>query len=183
MRIAGSYTLASPRQRVWPMLLDPAVLLELIPGCDRIEADGPGAYRGAITLRLPAVSGVYRTAIKILDQREPEFCLLDGEAAGSAGTVKGQATFTLREAGGGTIVEYGGDAVISGPLAGMNPRFVEGVAQQLIKQGLGRLDARLVAATAAEVAPAPALPSGGWPRFVAWLRGVFGRLFARRGAD
>jgi carbon monoxide dehydrogenase subunit G len=178
MKIGGSYTLSAPRDRVWPMLFDPAVLLDLIPGCDQIEADGPDAYCGTITLRLPAVSGAYRTAIRILEMREPEYCRLNGEAAGSAGSVKGQAAFKLREAGGDTVVEYDGDAVISGPLAGMNPRFVEGVAQQLIRQGLGRLDARVVAAMAAEAARIPEPKPGLWARFVAWLRTRVGRLSA-----
>jgi carbon monoxide dehydrogenase subunit G len=184
MKIAGSYNLAAPRDRVWPVIFDPAALLDLIPGCDRIEADASGSYRGTITLRLPAVSGTYQTAIKILDRREPEFCRMDGEAAGPGGSVTGQAAFTLREADGGTLVEYDGNAVIAGPLGGMNPRFVEGVAQQLIKQGLGRLDARLAAAMAAEAAaaPAPVQRRGVWARFVGWLRTVRGRLSNGRGA-
>jgi carbon monoxide dehydrogenase subunit G len=175
MRIAGVYTLSAPRDRAWPIIFDPLQLMGLIPGCDEIEAVGPDSYRGAITLRLPAVSGAYRTAIKILDRREPEFCRLEGEAAGPGGAVKGQAAFTLREADGGTLVEYEGDALVSGPLGGLNPRFVEGVAQQLIKQGLGRLDAQALAAMAAEAAAAPAPRPGLWARFKAWLR----RLFAR----
>ena len=177
MKITGSYALDTPRDRAWPIIFDPAQLMGLIPGCDRIEADGPDSYRGAITLRLPAVSGTYRTAIKILDRREPEFCRLNGEAAGPGGSVTGQAAFTLREADGGTLVEYDGDAIISGPLAGMNPRFVEGVAQQLIKQGLARLNAQAVAAMAAEAgALAPVRRTSSWARFVAWLRRMLARL-------
>jgi carbon monoxide dehydrogenase subunit G len=173
MKIAGAYTLSAPRDRVWPMLFDPVQLMGLIPGCDEIAADGPDSYRGAITLRLPAVTGTYRTAIKILDRSEPEFCRLDGEAAGPGGAVRGQAAFTLREAGGGTLVEYEGDALVSGPLAGMNPRFVEGVAQQLIKQALGRLNTQVLAAMAAEAAAAPAPRPGLWARLKAWLRRLF----------
>jgi carbon monoxide dehydrogenase subunit G len=150
----------------------------LIPGCDRIEADGPDSYRGAITLRLPAVSGTYRTAIKILERQEPEFCRLNGEAAGPGGSVRGEAAFNLRAANGGTLVEYEGDAIISGPLGGMNPRFIEGVAQQLIKQGLARLDAQAVAAMTAE-AGARGLRPGLWARLVAWLRGAIRRVFPR----
>jgi carbon monoxide dehydrogenase subunit G len=175
MKIAGTYTLRAPRDRVWPIIFDPVQLMGLIPGCEEIVADGPDSYRGSINLRLPAVSGAYRTAIVILERREPEFCRLEGEAAGAGGSVKGQAAFTMREAGSGSLVEYEGDALISGPLAGMNPRFVEGVAQQLVKQGLGRLDARALAAMDAEAA-APAPRPGLWVRFVAWLRTLFTHL-------
>lgn len=175
MKITGSYALRAPRHYAWPIIFDPTQLLGLIPGCEQIEANGPDSYRGTITLRLPAVSGTYRTAIKIIDRREPEFCRLEGEAAGPGGSVRGQASFGLREADSGTLVEYESDAVIAGPLAGMNPRFVEGVAQQLIKQGLARLDAQAVAAMAAETAAAPAARPGVWARFAAWLRRLFGR--------
>jgi uncharacterized protein len=178
MKITGTYTLNAPRDRAWPIIFDPVQLMGLIPGCDRIEADGPDSYRGAITLRLPAVSGTYRTAIKILERREPEFCRLNGEAAGPGGSVRGEAAFNLRAANGGTLVEYEGDAIISGPLGGMNPRFIEGVAQQLIKQGLARLDAQAVAAMTAE-AGARGLQPGLWARLVAWLRGAIRRVFPR----
>ena len=177
MRITGTYTLNAPRDHAWPIIFDPVQLMGLIPGCDQIEADGPDSYRGAITLRLPAVSGTYRTAIKILERREPEFCRLNGEAAGPGGSVTGQAAFTLREADGGTLVEYEGGAIISGPLAGMNPRFVEGVAQQLIKQGLARLDAQAVAAKAVEAsAPASGRGASTWAQFVSWLRTLLARF-------
>jgi uncharacterized protein len=178
MKIAGSYTLSASRDRVWPIIFDPAQLMELIPGCDQIVEDEPDSYRGAITLRLPAVSGSYRTAIKVLERRAPEYCRLDGEAAGSGGSVRGQAAFTLREAGGGTLVEYQGDAAIAGPLAGLNPRFVEGVAQAMIRQGLGRLDAQAAAVEAAEAAKTP-VPVGrwvAWVRFSSWVRRLRTRL-------
>ena len=179
MKITGSHTLTAPRDRVWPIIFDPAQLMELIPGCDQIEADGPDSYSGAITLRLPAISGSYRTAIKVLERRAPEYCRLDGEAAGSGGSVRGQAAFTLWQAGGGTLVEYEGDAVIAGPLAAMNPRFVEGVVQALIRQGLGRLDAQAAAEKAAEAAAAPARRPPLLARLRTWLREVLGRGFLR----
>jgi hypothetical protein len=175
VKITGSYTLRAPRDRLWPILFDPVQLMSLIPGCDRIEADGADAYRGAITMHLPAINGTYRTVIRILDRREPEHCRLDGEAAGPGGTVRGQAAFTLQEADGGTVAQYEGAAIISGPLGGMNPRFVEGVAQQLIKQTLARLDAQAMAAIAAETAGAPLPRPGLWARFVAWLRKTIAR--------
>jgi hypothetical protein len=179
MKITGVYTLRAPSECVWPIIFDPVQLMGLIPGCEQMEADGPDLYHGAITLRLPAITGTYRTSIAILEQREPEYCRMQGEAAGPGGGVKGQAAFTLSEADGGTLVQYDGDALISGPLAGMNSRFVEGVAQQLIKQGLARLDAQAVAAMSAESAAVEAgaarHPPGPWARFKRWLQRMFKR--------
>jgi hypothetical protein len=38
-----------------------------------------------------------------------------------------------------TRIDYEAEVQISGPLAGINPRFAEGVAQTLIRQGLAKL--------------------------------------------
>ena len=75
----------------------------------------------------------------MLKYEAPSFCQIQGEATGSSGSVRGQASFTLQPDAQRTRIEYQGDAQIGGPLAGMNPRFAEGVAQMLIRQGLARL--------------------------------------------
>ena len=62
---------------------------------------------------------------------------------GPLGSIKGHATFRLTEAAGWTVVDYDGQAVIGGPLARLDSRFVEGLAGSLINQGLGRLESRL----------------------------------------
>ncbi len=40
MDITGSYTFNAPPERVWALLMDPAVIASCIPGCDRFEPDG-----------------------------------------------------------------------------------------------------------------------------------------------
>ena len=40
MKIAGEATLQAPVEAVWEALLDPAVLVRTIPGCERLETVG-----------------------------------------------------------------------------------------------------------------------------------------------
>ncbi|PYQ77706.1 MAG: carbon monoxide dehydrogenase, partial [Acidobacteria bacterium] len=40
MDVSGSYTFNASRERVWALLIDPAVLSSCVPGCDRFEPDG-----------------------------------------------------------------------------------------------------------------------------------------------
>jgi uncharacterized protein len=145
MRITGSYNLDAASERIWPLVWDPAALLNLIPGCEEMETVGPNEYRGRVNLRLAGVGGTYSTHVKIVDARPPSYCRFEGEAAGPGGSVRGQASFNLKEAGQQTTLEYHGEALIAGPLAGMNPRFVEGVANTLIRQGLAKLNVQLQA--------------------------------------
>jgi len=139
MKISGQSTLDATADSIWPLIFDPRSLMELLPGCEQMKQVGPDEYSGRMTLRIPAVSGTYSTWVKVQQADPPRYCQLLGEATGPSGSVSGQASFTLQPEGDRTRIEYQGDAQISGPLAGMNQRFAEGVAQTLIRQGLAKL--------------------------------------------
>ncbi|MCQ3972905.1 MAG: hypothetical protein DPW09_05575 [Anaerolineae bacterium] len=141
MKIANHYTFTVPRERIWPLIYDPAALAGLIPGCEKLEQVSPDEYRGQIQLRLPAVVGTYQTYVKLVEREEPNYCLFEGEVSGAPGSVKGTASFKLESISEAeTLMTYEGQGVISGPLGQLNSRFIEGIANTLIKQGLHKLN-------------------------------------------
>ena len=81
--------------------------------------------------------------MRLVDADPPRCGQLEGEVEGTLGTIKGRATFRLAESGAGTRIDYQGEAVIGGPLARLDSRFVEGLAETLIGQGLRSLGSRL----------------------------------------
>jgi uncharacterized protein len=143
VNIRGSRTLDAPRAAVFAAICDPDTLLGVIPGCRQIERVDETEYRGEISLRLPGVVGTYRTVVRLVDAVAPSYGQLEGDVVGTLGSIKGRASFRLAETGGRTTVDYEGVAVIDGPLARLDSRFVEGLAGSLINQGLGNLNARL----------------------------------------
>jgi carbon monoxide dehydrogenase subunit G len=182
MKIAGQSILDATAESIWPLIFDPRTLLELLPGCEQVEQVAPDEYRGRLTLRVPAIAGTYDTWVKVLEYEAPSFCQIQGEANGPGGSVRGQASFSLHPEGQQTRIAYQGDALIGGPLAGMNSRFAEGVAQTLIRQGLARLPELARERTAAmEVAPPaePATPTRGALRWVFRLAARFASLWHR----
>jgi hypothetical protein len=143
MKIAGSRSLDAPREAVFAAICDPTVLFSVIPGCREIVQASDTEYRGQISLRLPGFVGTYRTVVRLVETDPPSYGRLDGEVVGTLGSITGHASFRLAETGGGTTVEYDGSAVIDGPLARLDGRFIEGLAGSLIDQGLDNLNARL----------------------------------------
>jgi uncharacterized protein len=180
MKIAGQSTLDATAESIWPLIFDPRTLLQLLPGCEQVELVAPDEYRGRMTLRVPAIAGTYETWVKVLQYEAPSFCQIQGEASGSGGSVRGQASFSLQPEGQQTRIAYQGDAQIGGPLAGMNPRFAEGVAQTLIRQGLARLPELVRERSAAMQTTPPAEPAAstrGATRWVSWLAARFANLW------
>jgi len=143
MKVQGSSLLEASREDVFRAICDPAILLAVIPGCDAVEQVSPTEYRGTITLRLPGVVGSYQTWVRLVDAVPPEHAGLDGRVEGALGSIVGRAEFTLSEGAGGTTIDYWGRGVVDGPLARLDSRFAEGLAESLIAEGLRALGRRL----------------------------------------
>lgn len=144
MKVHGTYRFDAPRERVFAAICDPRVLMAVIPGCEDVHLVGDDTYEGRISLRLPGATGAYRTKVELTEIREPEHAGMHGRVEGAMGSIVGDAQFDLLAAGTTTMLDYRGTAVIQGPLARLDSRFVEKLAESLISQGLKALDTRLV---------------------------------------
>ena len=153
MHVTGRATLEAPRGEVFAAICDPRTLLEIIPGCRDVRMIAPDEYRGQIVLRLPGIVGTYDMLVRLVDTDPPARGVIAGRVEGRVGGIVGRATFTLEDAGGATVIEYDGTGVVSGPLARLDSRFLEGLAASLVDEGLARLGRRL-GAIAASSAPA-----------------------------
>ena len=71
MKISDSYILHSPREQAWPLIQDPAALVHLIPGCEKLEQISPTEYRGQMQIPVAAVAGTYSTYVRLLEDPEP----------------------------------------------------------------------------------------------------------------
>jgi carbon monoxide dehydrogenase subunit G len=59
MKVAGSAVLHAPVETVWDALLDPAVLVATIPGCERLETTGEHSYAMTVTAGVASIKGTY----------------------------------------------------------------------------------------------------------------------------
>jgi carbon monoxide dehydrogenase subunit G len=166
VRISGRATIDAPPEAVFAAICDPGTLLAVIPGCEELRRTAADEYRGQIVLRLPALGGRYDTEVRLVDAEPPLGGTLAGLVTGRAGSVVGHATFRLvpNGSGSGTSVEYDGEGTLAGPLARLDSRFVEGLVETLVGEGLARLGQRLrtepVVAPSVALSVAPSEPAG-----------------------
>ena len=51
MQFAGSHTFSAPRQVLWDLLNDPAVLVRTTPGVESLEQTGSDTYQAVLQIK------------------------------------------------------------------------------------------------------------------------------------
>jgi carbon monoxide dehydrogenase subunit G len=132
MKVEGSHTIAAPRERVWEMLLDPAVLERTLPGCEKLEPDGENQFRVSAKIGLAAVRGAYTGTVRLTDLDPPQACTLVLEGKGGPGFLRGHARVRLSAQGESTLLDYQADVQVGGLMAAIGQRMLQGMASTLL---------------------------------------------------
>ncbi|MET0153297.1 MAG: carbon monoxide dehydrogenase subunit G [Candidatus Binatia bacterium] len=172
MKVAGTYTIAAPREQVWRFLIDPERLAHCIPGAGKLEKIGENEYAGEINVGLAAVKGLYNGKVKLEDLQPPKHYRIVVDGKGKQGFIKGSGTMDLEEQEGKTLIRYAGDAQIGGPLASVGQRMIDGAAKTMITQFFTAMEAEVTAAPGEVVRQGIFLNL--WRYFLKRLRELFG---------
>ena len=132
MKVAGSYEVSAPAEKVWHALTDPESLSGCIPGCDGLEPTGQDEYKAVMTVGVGPVKGKYNAKISMLDQKPFTSFRLVVEGSGNTGFVNGEATITLEENDGRTTIGVDSDAQVGGPVARVGQRLMDSVAKMIM---------------------------------------------------
>lgn len=143
MEISGSYRFPAPPDRVWGLLMDPAVIASCIPGCETLEPDGEDRYRARLNVALSAVTGSYDGTVVITERHPTTSYRLTVEGQGKAGFVNGSAGIVLRPDGESTIVDVSGSVQTGGPIARLGQRLIAGVAKMMQDRFFASLQTKL----------------------------------------
>ena len=131
----GSATVAASPEKIWKMLLDPATLQAVIPGCHDVKKISDTHFRADVTIGVGPVKGRYRATVILSDLDEPHGVTLAGSAEGALGFGSGKGRITLApQANGETSVGYVYEAEIGGKVASIGGRLLDGAARVVIGQ-------------------------------------------------
>jgi 2-furoyl-CoA dehydrogenase large subunit len=149
LQASGSVDIAAPPEQVFAVLLDPAALARVIPGCHALQRDGEHRYRADVTVGVGLVKARYEARIELSEIDAPRSLRLAGSGQSSLGTGAGSGTVRLEATASGTRLHYDYAAQVGGKVAAVGSRMLEGAARIVLAQlfeSLGRQAAGDVAA-------------------------------------
>ena len=161
MKISGTSVLHGTPDRVWDAITDPAVLSEVIPGCDVLTPIGADRFALTVTLGVASIKGSYAGEVAFSEQVPPSSLTMRAAGSGGPGTIDTTVAVVLTDlADGRTRVDYDADAMVGGMVGGVGQRVLAGVAKKTAGLFFAAIDDVLTGArplaTATQPAPAPA---------------------------
>lgn len=155
MEMSGDYVIAAPRERVWAALNDPEVLRRSIDGCESLDRLSDTSFAARVTARIGPVKAGFGGKIILSDVDPPRSYTISGEGSGGGvGMAKGSARVTLVDQGGATRLHYTVAADVSGKLAQIGSRLIDGAARKMADDFFGRFAAIAAEGSASSAEPA-----------------------------
>ena len=145
MKIEGSADIPAPREKVWEAFLDPNILAQALPGCEKLEAIGPNEYKATMKVGVAAIKGTFEGKVKLSDLEPPNRYRMAVEGSGGPGFVRGEAGMQMSDVDGGTKVSYDADVQVGGLIASVGQRMLGGVTKMMLDQFFTKMTELLTA--------------------------------------
>jgi uncharacterized protein len=147
MQFSGSVQIEAPRDRVWAFVVDPHQVGQCAPGLESIEVVDPGHFTATARVGLGFIRARLVVNLEFAELHAPDRAVIKahGKAPGSA--VDGTADMRLSQGPrpGTTVMDWRADLAITGSLANLGARLIEGAADKMIGEAFDCIRARLEA--------------------------------------
>src|ERR1700759_453716 len=90
--ITETTTIASPPDKVWPLLRDPALVASCIPGAALSPDQGDGMWRGSIRVKFGPTVAVFRGEASLAFDDGARTCTIEGRGIDGRGASRALAS-------------------------------------------------------------------------------------------
>ena len=135
MKFSGSTQINAPRDRVWAFVIDPLQVGQCGPGVESIEPIDDRHFKATAKVGIGFISARFVVNMEFAELAAPDRALIKahGQAPGSA--VDATAEMTLSgPPEGPTTMDWNADVQLSGTMASLGARLIEGTANKMIGQ-------------------------------------------------
>ncbi|MCS7263380.1 MAG: carbon monoxide dehydrogenase subunit G [Armatimonadetes bacterium] len=135
MKLQGSWLFEGQREKVWQALIDPQVVAQCIPNCEKMEAQSDDTYIATLAVGIGSVKGRFTATIQLTDKEFPERYRLIVEAQSPVGFVKGDGFIALQPTDNGqTQVSIDGEVQVGGTIASVGSRLIQATANMMLNR-------------------------------------------------
>jgi uncharacterized protein len=144
MQFQGTVAIAAPRDRVWAFVMDPNQVGQCGPGVESIEVVDDAHFKATAKVGIGFISARFVVNMEFIDVTAPDAATIKahGQAPGSAVDATAQMHLSDGDAG-GTTMDWSADVAISGTLASVGARMIEGTANKMIGQTFDCMKSKL----------------------------------------
>jgi carbon monoxide dehydrogenase subunit G len=132
-----------------------------------LERQEDGSMKATIVSKLGPIRARFVSRLQIEDiEAFSSYRLTGAGDSGASGSAKGQATITLRDGGSGTTLNYDASVAVTGRLAQIGGRLLQGTAESFAADFFAKLVATSIPPSVEAGVPAPApVPTAAVPKF------------------
>ena len=146
MHFEGSVPIKASREKVWAFVIDPNQVGQCGPGVESIDVIDDTHFKATAKVGIGFINARFVVNMEMAELTPPDQAVIKahGQAPGSA--VDAAARMTLSDGpDGGTTMDWSADVAISGSLASLGARLIEGTANKMIGQTFECMRAKLEA--------------------------------------
>jgi carbon monoxide dehydrogenase subunit G len=146
MQFSDTTEIRAPIERVWAFLIDAEQVGPCGPGVESVTVIDATHFKARAKVGIGFISARFTVDMELVEQTPPQRAVIKahGQAPGSA--VDATASMNLSEAPEGiTVMDWVADVVVSGTLASVGARLIEGTAKKMIGQAFDCIRTKLEA--------------------------------------
>jgi uncharacterized protein len=135
MHFEGSVPIKASREKVWAFVTDPDQVGPCGPGVETVEVVDPTHFKATAKVGIGFISARFNVEMEFAEQQPPDRAVVKahGQAPGSA--VDATAEMHLSDGPEeSTVMDWTADVNLSGTLASVGARLIEGTANKMIGQ-------------------------------------------------
>ncbi len=147
MQFSDTTEIRAPREKVWAFLIDPQQVGPCGPGVESIEVIDETHFKARAKVGIGFISARFNVNMEMVETDPPNRAVLKAHGQAPGNAVDATATMTLTEnpTGDVTVMDWLANVVISGTLASVGARLIEGTAKKMIGQTFDCIRTRLEA--------------------------------------
>jgi len=126
MRVEGTFAVRAPRERVWSFFLNPLELSTCIDDPHTIEVIDTDHFSGTIKAGVAFIKGTFTWSATIKDRVPPERAQIAVHGSGMGSAFDLVASLDFTEAQGVTTAAWRADVIMSGTIASVGARLMQG---------------------------------------------------------